>query len=104
MNNSTRKALGTIIDKLTDVAPRLDAQLNELRMVGERLTDIRDEIQDRYDEMSERLQESEKGQDALSSIDRLTEAVDAIDMIIAATEFEVMADIVRNLDDARGEE
>ena len=81
MNKDRRKAIAALSDELQKALDLLDA---------DRVTEIRDEEQEYYDNMPESLQGGEKGEAAQSTIEHLDRAVEkvseALDALTEAVE------------------
>ena len=74
MNTKRRKDLGSVITKLEE----LDGMREEIR---EQLAAVRDEEQEALENMPERLQESDRGQQMQEYIDALDDALYELDNI-----------------------
>lgn len=87
MNKTTAKKL----NKLSDLIERCCVELEEAKNEMETL---QEQEQDRYDNMSERMQESEKGCALYELIEALEEAVSRLDDSVTEL-YDISADIVR---------
>lgn len=66
--------------KKTDVK-LVAAIIGDLEEKIAKLTDLRDDAQNQYDNKSEKWQESEKGEQAMEQIDYLTNACDGLESV-----------------------
>lgn len=79
MNNEQRKRVTSIIDELSSLRDTLS---NAVSLIEE----IRDEEQDKYDNMPEGLQQGSKGDDFMDKIQYLESACENIDSAISDLE------------------
>jgi DNA repair exonuclease SbcCD ATPase subunit len=102
MNKSQRKELGQLWDRLNTLKTAWQGLQSNLQQVKEELDEIRSSEQDRFDEMSERAQEGERGEELASTIGELESAVNGLEEFA-----EQDADFdswLENIDNARGAE
>lgn len=59
---------------------------DDLRIISERIEDLRDEESAAYENMPESLQESEKGETAMRAVDILEQAIGEVDDSISTLE------------------
>lgn len=85
MNDKTRKQINALQDKLTAYKARYEAfsaQAETLRTDLEEITNeiegIRDDEQDKFDNLPEGLAEGDRGQDIRNAIDELEEALSSL--------------------------
>ncbi len=72
MNNKTRKELSKIADKYTSIATMIEDLKTELEYIQE-------EEQDKYDNLPEQLQDTEKGNALYESAESIEELVNRLD-------------------------
>lgn len=72
MNNTRRKAIQNIMDKLEELMEEIEA--------------IKDEEQDAYDNLPESLQNSERGEAMESAVYNLDDAAENVQLVIDALE------------------
>ena len=118
MNNDTRKRIDIImkdIENSASVRDKIIAAIEELNSmisdyketfadVRTMVEEIRDEEQEKFDNLSEGLQASEKGQTLEATVSALDEALTAIDPIDEIEDFEFDFDpetIITELDNAK---
>lgn len=58
----------------------------DLRIISEKIEELRDEESDAYENMPESLQESEKGEKAMRAVDILDQAIGEVDDSISTLE------------------
>ena len=87
MNKTTAKKL----NKLSDLIERYCVELEEIK---NELETLQEQEQDRYDNMSERMQESDKGCALYELIEALEEAASRLDDSVTEL-YDISADIVR---------
>ena len=88
MNNKTRKKLSEISDKYTSIATMIEDLKTELEYIQE-------EEQDKYDNLPEQLQDTEKGNALYESAESIEELVNRIDDL--ATELYDIANDIESL-------
>ena len=104
MNKALRKQLTTILDEIIVLGKQLEPIVSDLARLGTTLEEIRDEQQEIYDSLSEKAQESEKGQERQAFLDQLSEACTALDNLVSGIDSDAIDEAVTALDDARGTE
>lgn len=95
MNNQIRKQLNDLQDRITEfrkVRDNIKNQLTEAKVSLENIKNdvesIRDEEQDKFDNLTEGLQQSEKGQAIEAAVTELESAQQALDEYYDAFEIE----------------
>lgn len=79
MNNQRRKQLADLIGQLKALEPAVANLREALDAIKDNLETLKDEEQEAYDNLPESLRESERGEKAQYSVDKLDEAFNALD-------------------------
>lgn len=104
MNKALRKELGGYIDQITAIATVIESQVRDLNLIAERLVEIRDEKEEKFENLSDNAKESEKGQERYQVISELTNAIDHIEGVLTALDCDDLTEAVSEIDNARGQE
>lgn len=85
MNNKTRKDLRKIAERITDLAGLLE-------QIKDDLADMQEQEQEKYDNLPEQLQDTEKGCALCESAESLYELVDRLDTLLSDL-WEISSDV-----------
>ena len=103
MNKDRRKALNALQDRLTAVKALMQTNLDELEAIHSDLEAVRDEEQDAFDNLSENLQGSERGDTMEEAISSMDEAMGTIESIKDGIDLDEIDSAFANIEDAKGE-
>lgn len=99
MNNTRRKAIKQTIDCFDSIRKKLDELVSEFESVKSDVEDIQWEEEEYRDNMPENLQWSERYDKADEACTNLSDAVDALDGMIGALDFD-FDDVTTSLEEA----
>ena len=98
MNNTRRKAIKQIIDRFDSIRKKIDELVSEVESVKSDVEDIQWEEEEYRDNMPENLQGSERYDKADETCTNLSDAVDALDDMIGALDFD-FGDVTTSLEE-----
>lgn len=98
MNNTRRKAIKQTIDRFCSIRKKLEELVSEVESVKSDVEDIQWEEEYR-DNMPENLQGSERYDKADGACTNLSDAVDSLDDMIGALDFD-FDDVITSLEEA----
>jgi len=99
MNNIRRKNIKQTIDRFDSIRKKLDELVSEFESVKSDVEDIQLEEEEYRDNMPENLQGSERYDKADEACTNLSDAVDALDDMIGALNFD-FGDVTTSLEEA----
>ncbi len=104
MNQQRRKELNRAIDHVTNLKANISTLLTDLQEAMQIATDVKDEEQEAFDNLSEKAQEGDKGSAMQEAIENMESAIGELESLIDTLEAFDADDIVTKLDDAKGME
>lgn len=103
MNKERRAALSLLIDRIEAITLAVTPLLEEIEAIGTDLESIVGAEQEALDNSPESIQNGERGQDMQAAIDNLNAAMEQIEDLAHGLNGWAGADVVSNIDDARGQ-